>query len=207
MISTGNLDAETFDSVPTISPAPCRDFAITITNPKILEELATMFKADITDKRISPPLSSQLVWGPDNQRNVFLRMINSARKSIRIYQQDFTDVCIAQAVAGAARDGVKVEVVMMPYPFSKTEDKNIPNQKLIQEAGGRIYLHNYHYMHAKVMIIDGEDADNRLMYIGSCNFYTPSLDQTRELGVLTADAEQIKQINTVFDSDLLKVVS
>jgi phosphatidylserine/phosphatidylglycerophosphate/cardiolipin synthase-like enzyme len=134
-------------------------------------------------------------------------MINSARKSIRIYQQDFTDVGIAQAVAGAARAGVIVEVVMMPFPFSKSEDKNIPNQKLIQEAGGKVYLHNYHYMHAKVMIIDGNDTDNRLMYIGSCNFFTPSLDQTRELGVLTADAEQINQVNTVFESDLLKVGS
>lgn len=205
MVSTGNLDAETFDGVPTISAAPCRDFAITITNPKMVEELAAVFKADITDKRISPPFSSQLVWGPDNQRSVFLRMINSARKSIRIYQQDFTDIGIAQAVAGAARSGVNVEVIMMPFPFNKSEDKNTPNQNLIQDAGGKVYLHTHHYMHAKVMIIDAEVAENRLMYIGSCNFYTPSLDQTRELGVLTADIEQIKQVNTVFEGDLLKV--
>lgn len=207
MVSTGNLDAETFDGVPTISAAPCRDFAITITNPKMLQELAAVFKADIADKRISPPLSSQLVWGPDNQRSVFLRMINSARKSIRIYQQDFTDPGVAQAVAGAARNGVAVEIVMMPFPFSKTEDKNIPNQDLIRSAGGKVYLHNHHYMHAKVVVIDGDDADNRLMYVGSCNFYTPSIDQTRELGVLTTDAEQINQVNTVFEGDLLKVAS
>lgn len=131
-------------------------------------------------------------------------MINSARKSIRIYQQDFTDIGIAQAVAGAARAGVNVEVIMMPFPFSKSEDKNTPNQNLIQEAGGKIYLHTHHYIHAKVMIIDAEDVENRLMYIGSCNFYTPSLDQTRELGLLSADDEQIKQVNAVFDCDLLK---
>jgi cardiolipin synthase len=205
MVSSGNLDSESFDSVPTISAAACRDFAITITNPKIVEELSKVYKADIIDKRISPPFSSQLVWGPDNQRSVFLRMINSARKSIRIYQQDFTDIGIVQAVAGAARAGVMVEVIMMPFPFGKTEDKNIPNQKLIQVAGGKVYLHTYHYMHAKVMIIDGDYADNRLMYIGSCNFYTPSLDQTRELGVLTTDGEQIRQVNAVFESDLLKI--
>jgi len=193
MISTGNLDAETFNGVSTISAAPCRDFAITITNPEIIEELAAIFKADITDKRVSPPLSSQLVWGPDNQRSVFLRMINSARKSIRIYQQDFTDIGIAQAVAGAARAGVAVEIIMMPFPFSKGEDKNIPNQELVRKAGGKVYLHTYHYIHAKVMIIDADDTDNRLMYIGSCNFYTPSLDQTRELGILTTDIEQINQ--------------
>lgn len=205
MVSTGNLDAETFDGVPTISATPCRDFAITITNPKMIDELAAVFKADIADKRISPPISSQLVWGPDNQRSVFLRMINSARKSIRIYQQDFTDVGIAQAVAGAARSGINVEVIMMPFPFNKSEDKNTPNQNLIRDAGGKVYLHTHHYMHAKVMIIDTEDAENHLMYIGSCNFYTPSLDQTRELGVLTADIEQIKQVNSVFEGDLLKV--
>lgn len=54
MVSTGNLDAETFDGVPTISAAPCRDFAITISNSKMIQELATVFNADIADKRISP---------------------------------------------------------------------------------------------------------------------------------------------------------
>ena len=199
MVSTGNLDEESFEGIKTTSPAPCRDFAITITNSDMLKELEAVFEADIADKRICPT-HLQLVWGPDNQRSVFLKMINSARKSIRIYQQSIQDEGMAQALAGAARAGVKVELIMMPYPFDKKEDKNIPNQEIIRKAGGVVYLHNYHYIHAKLMIVD-----EKLMYVGSCNFYTPSLDQTRELGVLTADVEQIQKVNEVFDKDCLKI--
>lgn len=196
MISTGNLDASSLDGLPSDTHTdPCRDFAITVTNPQMIKELVRVFEADISDKRVVPN-HPQLVWGPDDQRSVFLKMINSAQKRIRIYQQDIQDVGIAQALAGVARDGVSVEILMMPYPFSKTEDKNIPNQELIRQAGGKVYLHTKHYIHAKIMIVD-----DQLMYLGSCNFYTPSIDQTRELGVITADPAHIKQVNDTFDND------
>ncbi|MBM3468164.1 MAG: hypothetical protein FJX71_01875 [Alphaproteobacteria bacterium] len=195
MVSSGNLDASSFDGIKDISNEPCRDFALTVTNAAMVKELSRMFDADISDARTWSK-HPQLVWGPDNQRSIFLQMITSAKKSIRIYQQDFQDVGLAQAVAGAARAGVNVEVIMMPFPFSKKEDKNIPNQDLIRNAGGKVYLHLRHYMHAKAMIID-----DQIMYVGSCNFYPPSLDQTRELGLLTSSREQIEEVTTIFEKD------
>lgn len=204
MVGTGNLDKDSFDGLKEVTAAPCRDFAITVTDLAMVQELSRIFKADIADKRVWSN-HSQLVWGPDTQRAIFLQMATCAQKSIRIYQQDFQDVGFAQAIAGAARDGVKVEVVMMPYPFSKTKDNNTPNQDLIRQAGGKVYLHHHHYIHAKVMIVDEDNPTNRLMYIGSCNFYTPSLDQTRELGILTSNLEQIKQVSAIFDKDRQQV--
>ena len=201
MLSTGNLDKESFDGIKEISEAPCRDFAITVTKKSIVQELKRIFDADIKDKRIHCA-NTQIVLGPDDQRSVFLKLINTAKKSIRIYQQDFQDVGIAKALAGAAKDGVKVEVLMMPYPFSKTQDNNIPNQNLIRSKGGTVHLHKHHYVHAKLILVDAEEPENAIMYVGSCNFYTASLDQTRELGILTKDKAQIAKVMNVFNLDL-----
>ena len=202
MLSTGNLDSESFDGIKTISEAPCRDFAITITNPALFKELERIFEADILDKRITPE-HDQIALGPDNQRAVFLKMINSAKKSIRVYQQDLQDEGITKALAGAAQDGVKVEVIMMPYPFSKDKDNNIPDQEYIRSKGGKVHLHKRHYIHAKVLLVDAEDPENRILYIGSCNFYPASLDKNREMGILTKDPKHIEKILKTFEEDLL----
>lgn len=199
-LGTGNLDAESFDGDRAVEAAPCRDFLVTITNPDLLNSINTIFQADIERKRIAFP-QSQLVWGPEDQRSIFLKMINSAKKSIIVYQQDFQDKGIAEAVAEAARQGVKVEVLMMPYPFSKKEDRNIPNQDLIRQAGGKIYLHTKHYVHAKALIIDAENESGALMYVGSCNFYPESIERNRELGILIKDHGQISKILEKFEED------
>lgn len=198
LISTGNLDAESFDGVSAQKINAARDFSVCVKDAATLHAMNTMFLADIQDKRRVPDFP-KLVWGPDQQRSTFLRMINGAQNRIDIYQQDFQDVGIAQAVAGAARAGVNVRIIMMPFPFSKTEDKNIPNQTLMTEAGVKVGLNTQYYIHAKVIIVDGKE-----MYIGSGNFYTPSLDQTRELGILIHDLEQIQIVADVFEEDWKK---
>lgn len=199
-LGTGNLDTESFDGDKSVGAAPCRDFLVTITNPDLLKAIEGIFQADTEHKPVTFP-QSQLVWGPEDQRSIFLKMINSAKKSIIIYQQDFQDKGIAEAVAEAARQGVKVEVLMMPYPFSKKEDKNIPNQDLIRQAGGQIYLHTNYYIHAKVLLIDQEDEENAMMYVGSCNFYPESIDRNRELGVLIKDYKQVSRVLEKFHED------
>jgi cardiolipin synthase len=195
LISTGNLDTETFDGLREISAEPCRDFAVPVFDASTIKEMKRIFDADINDKRIVPE-HADLVWGPDQQRSTFLRLINSAKKKIWIYQQDFQDVGIAQAVAGAAKSGVDVRVIMMPFPFSKTEDKNILNQEIMTKAGGQVRLQQTNYIHAKVIVVDDQE-----MYIGSGNFYPASIDQTRELGILIKNTNQIKIITETFTAD------
>ncbi|HQS84159.1 MAG: hypothetical protein B7Y25_05610 [Alphaproteobacteria bacterium 16-39-46] len=200
LVSTGNLDEESFEGLKSVTAEPCRDFAITITNLEMIKDMQRVFQADIHHEDVIPT-HPQLVWGPDRQRDVLTKMITSAQKSIRIYQQDFQDVELAKAVEAAAAAGILVEVIMMPYPFSRTKDNNIPNQDKIRASGGKVYLHKTHYIHAKILLIDAENPATRLLCLTSCNFYTPSLEGTRELGVLTRDAEQISQLLEIFEQD------
>lgn len=193
LIGTGNLDAESFDGVKNV-PA-CRDFAVPVLKGSLIHEMLRVFEADCKDTRIVPR-TGKLIWGPDQQRSVFLRMINGAKRKIQIYQQDIQDMGIVAALAGAARAGVDVQLIMTPYPFNKSKDSNLPNQELLKKAGAKVALNTKTYIHAKIMIVD-----NKEMYIGSTNFYTPSLDQARELGIAVDNYKSIRAVIETFEKD------
>lgn len=195
LISTGNLDAESFDGIPEKNIAAARDFAVPILDQNQIDEMLRVFEADITDQRVTPQLGP-LVYGPDHQRSTFLNLFNKAKHKADVYQQSFQDEGIAKAAAGAAKANVKVRVLMMPFPFGKDKDANIPNQMIMRKAGVDIGLNDKLYIHAKVVIIDDKE-----MYLGSGNFYTPALDQTRELGILITNPQQIKAVKDQFEQD------
>lgn len=196
LISTGNLDAESFDGIAAKDVAAARDFAVPVLDKKTIEEMLRVFTADIADKRVIPQ-EIPLVFGPDFQRSTFLRLFNQAAQTIEIYQQSVQDDGMAKAAAGAAKAGVKVRVLMMPFPFGKDKgDPNIPNQNLMKKAGVDIGLFDKLYVHAKIIIID-----RKIMYVGSGNFYGPAIDQTRELGILIENPEQIKLTRDQFEED------
>lgn len=68
--------------------------------------------------------------------------------------------------------------------------------KRFEEAGGMVYLTNQVNVHAKVLIID-----DRILYIGSTNFYQPSIDKNRNVGLLTQDQKLIAEVLAVFKKD------
>lgn len=190
IISTGNFcDMDTpFD----------RDFAIEVEDPDVVQALIYVFDKDAQNKRVVPSLSSTVVWGPDHQRSALLKLINGAKKRIWIYQQDLQDMAIARALSAAAREHVDIRILMMEMPFGeKIGNRNLPNQKSLVEAGAKVMFIDttYRNVHAKIMISDDE------MYMGSCNFYTPSIDQTRELGILTKNPVHLKKVIDTFEQD------
>lgn len=195
LISTGNIDQESFDGIPAKRIAAARDIAIPILDQDMIEEMLQVFRSDVKNLRISPH-ATPLIWGPDYQRSTFLKLFNEAQKTIDIYQQSVQDDGLVAAIAGAAQAGVQVRVLMMPFPFGMNNDPNIPNQNLMISAGASVGLTNRYYMHAKVVIVDGQK-----MYVGSGNFYTPTIDQARELGIITENPEHIKRVQAVFESD------
>lgn len=195
LVSTGNLDAESFDGITDKGIKPARDFAVPVLDKARVAEMARVFQADIKDARLSLK-GAQLVWGPDNGRSTFLALINSAQKSIDVYQQSVQDEGLALALAGAARAGVQVRLLMMAFPFGPKKDPNIPSQNLLMGAGAQLNLATHLYIHAKIVIVDG-----RTMYLGSSNFYAPTLDGARELGVVSENETLITRVQEVFEKD------
>ncbi len=52
------------------------------------------------------------------------------------------------------------------------------------------------YIHSKSILADGRRA-----YIGSVNFTATSMDQNRELGILTTSPSVLRKLGETFDQD------
>lgn len=199
-VGTGNWDSESLVGSNLLHSSGARDFAVMVTNQNIVSLLKDIFDADFYNKR-KHFNHQQIVVAPDNQRTKLLELIASAKHSIHIYQQSIQDRGIVKALIRAIQDGVKVKVLMQPYPFNKKFDYNVEHQKLLTQSGAEIYLSNKYYIHAKVMVID-QATNNRKMYIGSCNFYSPSIDEGREIGIIVNDRDSVAKIIQTFANDL-----
>ncbi|GAO98179.1 putative cardiolipin synthase YwiE [Caedimonas varicaedens] len=209
LIGTINFDEESFDGIAgedrQKENAPCRDFAIETDNPQILQELTQVFNADLKDQPVTYHHPA-LVWGPHTQRMKILALIESAQKNIDLYQQDIQDKGILRALKAAIARGVQIRLLMMPYPFDKDKkkDNNISHQNELIQAGGHVGLFTEFYGHAKAMLIDGRDLNKARLYVGSTNFYTPSLDENRELGIIVSDHKAVSDFSHVFEQDWSK---
>lgn len=192
ILSSGNWDSE--------SLAHTRDFAVAITphnDPKALQEIKDVFEADWNNQPIETTVPT-LIWGPDGQREGLTQLLESAQSSVYVYQQSYNDPQLAKILEQKAKIGVEVKLLMMPFPFGGT-DHNNPFQEALIAAGGEVKFNLEYYMHAKAIIID-----NKIIYIGSCNFYPSSIESNRELGWLTSNAEIVANLRFVFSHDWLK---
>lgn len=175
---------------------PSRDFAIQTKDLSLINELTRGFWSDVQGVGLETT-SQNLIWGPEGQRKRFYDLIRGAKASIRIYQQDMTDKGILHELLDALQRGIKVELIMSPHPFGlHNKDNNIPNQQILAESGAEVYLTQEVSIHAKVMLIDSE-----ILYVGSTNFYQSSIDQNRNVGLLTKDGPLIEQVLQIVEKD------
>jgi cardiolipin synthase A/B len=170
-----------------------REFGIIDTNPEDVSEVAGVFEADWN--RTSPILNdSSLVWSPVNSRQRILGLIDNAKQTLRIENEEMQDNQVEEHLIAAAAKGVDVQVVMSPGQTGK--DANAPGLHKIEAGGVKADLVKSPYIHAKIIV-----ADNSTAFVGSENFSPASLDHNRELGILTHDPGVISQLTTSFEKD------
>ncbi len=176
LLTTGNFDETTFDH--------CRDFCVVFTKEKhetIFNTLLNLFDCDIKNQSIGDlPESNALIIGPLNQREKISSYLESAQKSIKMYQQFFNDPVIRDVVIKLIKEkGIKVEVVMMAYPTNYKSDPNAETQDILVNAGADVRLMDHLYGHARAVIIDDKFA-----LIGTTQLSPPSLDENREISII-----------------------
>jgi cardiolipin synthase len=193
IITTANWDAFTFRQTPLM-----RNFAIILTaekQPNEVKEIADVFEADWNRLSIAPT-NPNLVWGPHQQSEKLQKFMSEAKESITIYQQSFNDPDMTNFLQSLAERGIKIRLLMTPYPFGGHEDTNNRFQEQLLKAGGEVKLSVEMYIHAKIIIVDNKKA-----YIGSCNFWPQSLKANRELGYITDDVPVIQILRSYFEND------
>jgi cardiolipin synthase len=183
LIMTFNFTKSTFKNE--------RNFGLLIDDPAMVSEIENVFHADWDYKNIAVH-SPNLVWSPTNSREKLLQFIQQAKSSIEIYAQSVTDYKTIGALAHAAKNGIKVEIITSSKPDGKSKKLDY-----LIHSGVTIHYSNHYYIHAKVIIID-----HHLAMLGSMNLTAASIDKNRELSVITQNQDVIQQLEKTFSNDL-----
>lgn len=180
MVMTFNFTHSTFKNQ--------RNFALIIDDAKKVNEIDAIFSADWNHQAISNH-SPDLIYSPDDSREKIISYILSAHDSIKIYAQNISDYKIIGALAKAAKRGVVIDI-LTSHPV---RDKQAG---FLRRAGVHIHQSKRLYIHAKVFVID-----HRVGILGSTNLTRASLDDNRELSVVTRDGVIVRQLEETFDKD------
>lgn len=195
LLSTGNLDSESFEGLPG-GDAATRDFALEDSEDMLVQEGLQVFSCDWRSDGGCEYAKKKLVISPLGYREGILQAISEAQVSIDLYQQDLTDPGIQKALLEVVEKGVQLRVIMTPFPFGGKEDKNKPFQEMIREKGGQVKGVLNPYIHTKILILDGKKV-----FLGTSNFFTASLNKNRELGTFLEKTEDRERVVSVFNQD------
>lgn len=168
-----------------------RNFALVITTPALVQEIKHVFLADLDHRNITVK-QPDLVWSPNNAREKLLTFIRDSHTEIKMYEQDIKDYKMVGALKNAAQSGVKIKIMTSLYPHS-SRNKAIT---YLEKNGVEIRYSKHYQIHAKVIM-----SDHTRALLGSINLTTPSIDENRELSVITHDANVIQQLEKTFDHD------
>lgn len=171
-----------------------REYDIVDTNSQDVQAVAALFQADWnrTTAQINDP---NLVVSPINARNSFIALINSAHSTLLVEAEEMNDSAIEQALTNAALRGVQI-LVILPAPAGASGDSNSQGINVIKQGHAQVREDPHLYMHAKMMLVDGQKA-----FVGSENISTQSLDQNRELGIIVADQGVLHTLQQTFQED------
>lgn len=182
----------TWNFVPKYYPTG-RDFGILDYDINDVSAIEQTFSADLDNKQISAPLGDDLVWSPTSEKDMLL-IIQNAKKSLDIYNEEMNYDLITNALKEAESRGVDVRIVMTYTTANKPIFKDLINSG--------IKIHTYSasskklYIHAKAIV-----ADDNYAFVGSENFSWNSLNKNRELGIFVKNPNIISPLLNTFNLD------
>jgi len=188
-IMTLNLVTEDYSST--------RDVAVTDADPADVTAIERVFQADYTHSPITPGDGDDLVWSPTDSQPKLLALINAARHSLSVENEEMGSSTIVGALEKAARRGVKVCVTM-------TDSGSYTREfKALTRAGVQVRTYTPNaplYIHAKIVLADYGTSSAKV-FVGSQNFSTASLRRNRELGLITSRTVVLDALQPTLASD------
>lgn len=193
LIGTGNLVKS---SLGGSSVEKDRDFWIEDTRAESASEAEALFNADWNRQPTTGIDFKNLVVSPVNSNDKLLGLINNAQKRLVVYNQEFSDPDVVNALIAAKQRGVDVQVLAADQKGVGGADKNGPAVAQLAAAGITAKEMTSDYLHAKAIVADDQ------AFIGSQNFSKPGMLFNRELGDLTSDPTVVNQLLAQFQADL-----
>lgn len=181
-IMTANLSKSAFDKN--------REILVRTCSQSVVEDLVRIFWAD---RRRNPCGAGSLVVSPVNARQRLLGMLRGSCRSVEIASEVFDDQETCKLLQDLAGRGVVVRVlVAAPERIAI----NAVTRSELEGTGVTVRYLESPYLHAKYIVVDRHVA-----YVGSHNLSTGSLDENREVGVITDDSMVVSTLETSFSGD------
>jgi cardiolipin synthase A/B len=185
-IMTGNLTSRYYPTT--------RDFVVMDSQATDVASIESVFNSDWSGAAPSPgPEGTDLVWSPGSEPQL-AALINTASRNVTIENEEMDSTPIEAALEVAARRGVDVTVIM-----TSNSDWDSAFVQL-ESAGVHVVLYpntsSARYIHAKAIDVDGTKA-----FLGSENFSNSSLDNNRELGLITTSPAVVGPLGATLLSD------
>lgn len=188
IVSTGNLEARWY--------ATTRDFTVVDTNAGDVAAATRAFNQDYSGVAPTSFNTSTLLFSPGSE-GALVSLINSAKHTISIENEEMREPYIIAALVSARRRGVVVDVTMTASASSAA------GLGTLEAAGVSVHLDHGEYpiyVHAKAICVDCVGGRGRA-FVGSENFSVSSLLYNRELGVITTDPGVIGPLERTLVSD------
>lgn len=175
-VGTMNLTGSSF--------AANREYALILDDPAQVAEIAKVFEADWEGERLDLS-QALLVWAPSrvlggvkegNARETLLALIRGAQRELFLEHQAMADPEVEAALKEALGRGVRVRLLGSPKEPGDTYF--LAGALRLKEAGALVRFLPDPYVHAKVLVRDGEEA-----LLGSLNLSANSIQANRELAV------------------------
>ncbi len=189
LILTGNLTSKYYTT--------SRDYGVFDNDASDVAAIEKVFNADYPHSSITPGDGDNLLWSPTDSEDHLLAVIDNARSSLDIEEEEFSDSAVIDAIANAAANGVTVRVVLeAPSSYSSEISK-------VKAAGATVVGYSSStgfYIHAKAIVAD-YGLSTQTVEAGSMNLTSNSLGNNRELGIILGDSGVATVIETAFNSD------
>jgi len=190
VIMTANLTARYYPTT--------RDFLVVDSRRADVTAIVKVFNADYAHRPVHPGDGRDLVWSPTDSQEKLLALINGATKSLRVYSEEMGDTTMEDALIAAAKRGVSVRICGENQGGEFDGD-------FARLAGAGVRISYYHsssgfYIHGKIIEAD-YGTRHAKVFIGSENFSNTSLNQNRELGLITASHAVMSSIARTFAID------
>jgi phosphatidylserine/phosphatidylglycerophosphate/cardiolipin synthase-like enzyme len=163
-----------------------RSFGVITGKHNLIAEAVRLFEADVNGQsnRVE---AEHFVISPVNSRKKLSEFILGARRQLLIYDGKLTDSRMIRLLETQADAGVEIKVIgAMSRPAPGVEVRRMPIIRL----------------HAQAIIRDGSEV-----FFGSQSLRKVELDQRREIGLITSNANAVRSFKVIFEMDWGDIIS
>ncbi len=157
-----------------------RSFGIISEDASLVAEAIRLFEADAAKERVQPEID-HFVVSPVNARAKLSDFILGAERQLLIYDGKLSDAEILEHLQNRARAGVDIRVI--GGMSRRVKGVKVRKMPLIR-------------LHTQAIIRDRKDV-----FFGSQSLRKVELDERREVGLITDDAEAVESFFLIFEMD------